>query len=465
MIRLEPAQREVCRAPHSEPQRHFLAEFLERFRRKITQYRAAGANGVPRCPKLFWELLVHMSANTSALRLEVTHNPYAMKDRLRADGVVATLLRAIEASGLQIQKALIAMRPPVVVLPFTFSDNVPYDSRALMPVLSMAMSENGTGLAVPEWTFAHWSEINAAELRVQDSSWRHTSQALVELAAEYGEPSQRRATILWRGSRSNQPAWSKTMPFEQRFRRYVALDAVERLERDGSLSQLSLSADATCRTQECLQRSRARNHSEYMSWPEMCRSRYMLHLAGFGFSYALRYRMACGSLVLRPKALEPVGRWLEPVGREWWEAVSPLRPGVEYVELDGNLSQLLPELKRLEADRGLARSMQEKAMAYVRDSISDDAVLCYWRQLLEQYAGLFAQYRATCAGSNEDERNVTAQVGLQEVGYVSNPKREWLPSCFPLGANPCFRSRKSGDQGAFNVTVRQVPNVYELRVL
>ena len=67
--------------------------------------------------------------------------------------------------------------------------------------------------------------------------------------------------------------------------------------------------------------------------------------------------------------------------------------------------------------------------------------------------------------SNEDERNVTAQVGLQEVGYVSNPKREWLPFCFPLGANPCFRSRKSGDQGAFNVTVRQVPIVYELRVL
>ena len=393
------------------------------------------------------------------------------------------MLRALSASSHQIHAQLAALGGPPLQLPFTFSDLVPFWKDAL-PTLSMAMSAHGTGLAVPDWNFVHNSELNASELGMADASWGSAAAALRQLAERHGPPGARPGTIVWRGAKTNEPWHVVQLPDVQRHRRTVALQQMERFDAAGELDKLNLSANVTCPATSRLRHCNSRRSSARLSWTEMCRSRYMLHLAGFGFSYALRYRLACGAIVIRPSALESVAQSLESP-MEWWEAVRPLRAGVQLVELDANMTHLIEELTQLEAaGREGARRMQAAALAYVREVLSDDAVLCYWRQLLLKYADIQAAWHKKCQ-PRAATSGAAPPSGLGPFGkifapgdareqaehVVENPQHELLGGCYPGKSNPCFRRQpvpRPGTTRPLNVTPiasgQIVPLVYRVKL-
>ena len=447
----------VCYEPHASAQHNFLTRQLQTYHLRIAQIhkRSRPSKWIHlECrPPTSWALLASISASPSALRLHVTYSLWSLKDRHRADGVVATLLHALTRSAAEVHARVMLMDPPQVELYLTLSDSVPSVDGALLPHLSMAMSDHGSGLAVPDWTFAHNNELNA--------SWTSALTTLGNLSRSLGPPSRRAAKIMWRGSPHNQPFLQAALPYEQRYRRRLALEAVERLERLGTLAALNLSADVTCwRPESC-----APTAGRKLSWARMCESRYMLHLDGFGYSNSLRNRLACGSIVLRPRSLEAVGRVHEQA-REWWEAVKPLTDGVEYIPLEANMTNLEGTLYRLEGSPGRARRVQKAALAYVRDYLSADAIVCYWRSLILAYSDLFDKWRVTCQ-RHVERRGSHANAGgsaAPDLGYVSNPRHERLkPHCYPGGANPCFRQRQH-QNGAFNVTARIVPLAYKIEL-
>lgn len=436
--------------------------------RRLTPYMLAlaraGANVSQRlrdrlCKPVGHELRVTLSAhNRSSLRLTAVYNAAGLKRRDRADGVLAVLLRALESGGAALLHPHVrALRPPRMELFFTFGDFPPSSGAAGLPaglpVLSMATSEHASGLAVPDWTFARNHEMNASAMGLLgalgrglgehglDTSWEAVSAPL--LRAARAPPAEREPKLLWRGSPGNQPTFHTGLPLEQRTRRSVALAAARRASP--ALARLGVAVDVASATPDETRRR--------LSWAEMCRARYQLHLDGFGYSFALRYRLACGSIVLRPRAVGAVARGLNEPHFEWWEAAWPMRPGVEYVPLHANLSDLELEVRRLERSPHEALRVWRAAAAYTQRALPPEAASCFWRHFLIAYTGLHAAWQRTCAG---------AQPAARAVSWLeANPSHERRAHCFPRGYDPCYASAAELPPHAANVTAVVEPLRYD----
>lgn len=107
-----------------------------------------------------------------------------------------------------------------------------------------------------------------------------------------------------------------------------------------------------------------------------CRYRYLALLNGNSYTSRLKYQLLCGSCVFAS-----VPAWVE-----WWTHL--FVPGEDYVDVREDWSngpRRLAEI-RASADGGwaIAERSRQKALAL----LSDDAVDCYWRRLIEKTAAV-----------------------------------------------------------------------------
>ena len=443
-----------------------LQERLARNRRMLDAHIAT--NNTQSCTmRGDLEVSIAVRSPGGGLRVSLTYLVGGLKPsgRYRADGFARVLLDAIKPHVTELRRIIMRAEPPELTLFFFTSDFTGDGLKFPLPGLFFSSSASSRHLAVPDFTLAHFP--HALTLLRRSAQNGTDAQPLVTfdevsrtLLSREVSSASRGSVVAWRGTLNAAPTRDKRLPPEQRQRRRFALDTFQSLRTQ--LRQLGLRADVS---------------GKPLSMQEMCDAKYQLHVDGTSASNSLKCRLACGNVVLRVKALNSVGRFVEPQ-LEYWELLQPPEAGVEWVELEGNLTNAVPELTRLQREPGLADAIGRKGREYVRRVLSPEAVSCFWLQLLREYATIYAQWRGLCRGLPEVWRR-SARTAVAE-----NTERAFLAQCYPWAAGrngtpawshgPCFRSWNDAESRHFsgasdawsdgreNMSAMVVPVVYDL---
>ena len=124
--------------------------------------------------------------------------------------------------------------------------------------------------------------------------------------------------------------------------------------------------------------------ANFLNLSSQCASRYLLHLDGNAYSAGLKYKLACGSLVLKVHSGFDEFYYPGLVPNEHFVPVKAV-PN-KHVE-----RRMVPELLRLleeaESPAGAARARRIAAAGqrFVREQLSEQGISCYWYVLLRHY--------------------------------------------------------------------------------
>ena len=345
--------------------------------------------------------------------------------------------QAVRANTAALLPSLRLLSPPLLTLNFHLGDVTGDGLEKLLPGLWFSSSSSSHELAVPDYTFASYPA--AAPLLGASSGTLAPWDEVLEAASSFMGGRARDEAVVWRGDADRQPIFQRRLPLEQQKRREKALRKFSRLHEP--LARIGLRQDV--------------RKAPPLSWEDMCRARFALHVDGSGASNALKYRLACGNVVLRVRGLNQLGRFVEPQ-LEWWELLEPPKSGTEWIEIVANLSTVLSHLQALQATPSRAAAIGQAAARYARRVLSPAVVRCYWLTLLQEYARLFGAWRRTCGprGQLPGEANATRS------GLVAGRAGERVPGCFALGSDPCYRSWVRGAWPE-DVRIAVAPVVFE----
>ena len=242
----------------------------------------------------------------------------------------------------------------------------------------MCSSANAYDVAVPDFTFHHYPgklhHVGA------NTSWARLAPVIAARARKLPWRT-RRPVLFWRGCVRGSRIRSRLVPLLQRLGREdvgVPIDA-----RDSGY----------------FGRSR-----DYVPVDRQCDARFLLHLDGNAYSASLKYKLACGSVVV------VVGSPFH----EWWYA--GLREGVHYVRVDGpNVwrddaaiaaewsDKTLPALSAVVANLSATADGRRRARRIGANgqrlalSLDADAIACYWTAVLGKYIALLASLQEAAA--------------------------------------------------------------------
>ena len=139
---------------------------------------------------------------------------------------------------------------------------------------------------------------------------------------------------------------------------------------------------------------RAMTEGGWVTLQEHPRWRYLLDMPGTGWSGRLKLLAHCGRTLLLP----PRSHW------DW--ASSKLLPGVHYVSIKDDLSDLVHSIDQLEANRSHAQSMAEMVQQLARDEMTRSAALAHAAQLIvSRLAALAGESLSSSAGSAAAKRS------------------------------------------------------------
>jgi hypothetical protein len=323
------------------------------------------------------------------------------RHRHKANGMLELLLQALREQlrrGNGLHQRVASLPNGTMVLFYQISD-FPYFEAGLLPVVEMCTAhESSGGVPTPDFTF--WSYPSVKSKTLDRTEWPVVLKRLGQLHASLG--ANRTSMLTWRGDTMMEPGLAaRTLPREHQFRRSIALRHVASL--GAALAAAGVEADVGHYGSLHLRPSMRGLERARASWPDMCRSRYMLHLDGYSYSASLKYRLACGAVVLRVQGAVGVGRRsLPPI--EWFEAATPLRPDIEYVSILPNLSNLVTEVQRLQRDPLRAQRLSDAAARYAATAIAPAAVSSYLEAFLAAYATLFGRWVLRCGSGRAAPR-------------------------------------------------------------
>ena len=117
--------------------------------------------------------------------------------------------------------------------------------------------------------------------------------------------------------------------------------------------------------------------STFTPMTAQCRAKYLLHVDGNAYSASLKYKLACGSLVIALRS------WYH----EWF--YPGLEEGKHYVVVD-SWAQFNATLRRFRGDAGdaQARRIAAQGMKFARQQLVPSARNCYWYHALRHYLRL-----------------------------------------------------------------------------
>ncbi|GAX76445.1 hypothetical protein CEUSTIGMA_g3890.t1 [Chlamydomonas eustigma] len=129
------------------------------------------------------------------------------------------------------------------------------------------------------------------------------------------------------------------------------------------------------------------NQKDFVWLDRQCTYRYLLHTAGFSYSAGLKYKLACGSVVLL----------FESKYQEFYYPA--LKPGEHYesfpeADADTLHKNVFPQIKarlhKLEAEHHDNRpDMAQAARDFARSQLTQEALSCYWLKALIVYSKIF----------------------------------------------------------------------------
>ena len=144
--------------------------------------------------------------------------------------------------------------------------------------------------------------------------------------------------------------------------------------------------------------SSANRRKNFVALEEQCHSKYLLHLSGNGYSAGLKYKLACGSLVLFVR--DPSEEFFYPGLIEGEHFVALPYPNLwiadaaqQQLELDRILvSALNMTLTRFQGAAG-EREAERIALAgqrFALEQLRSSALECYWYAVLRHYELIFS---------------------------------------------------------------------------
>lgn len=122
---------------------------------------------------------------------------------------------------------------------------------------------------------------------------------------------------------------------------------------------------------------------------DQCTHKVAIHTAGFSYSAALKYKLACGALVLK----------FESIFKEFYEPglvdgvhVISLPAGERGVDVEDFISNSAPKIREAvekAISDELMPAIAAAGKAFAMEQLSTDALSCYWYQALLRYGQLY----------------------------------------------------------------------------
>ena len=332
-----------------------------------------------------WDLNVTLivAAGDIAVNASYSGQALASAHRHKADGVVELIERATRHHNRMLLGELLQLPNQRSSLFISINDFQSDDHGAHLPLLERCTTASSTaGVPIPDSTFARNHEARSSG---DEGRWANVLSSLLRVAASRNT-TRRLAKLTWRGEPRNQPTFLSELPIEHRRRRGHALRHV--LQQRAQLAEAGIAVD--------VQGTPSTTHERHLSWPQQCISRYLLHLDGFSYSASLKYKLACGAVVLRVEGgnlLHRGGQQFEPP-LEWFEAVHPLTSAT--IPVPANFSGWVEHLLRVHQDEERREALSTAAAEYARTHLSTDAVACYLASVLRAYLRLYGQWVRVC---------------------------------------------------------------------
>jgi len=119
------------------------------------------------------------------------------------------------------------------------------------------------------------------------------------------------------------------------------------------------------------------DNMQYVSLPDHCQYKYLVHTDGNSYSARLKYLMGCGSIVLYQEQDFP----------EFWSHL--LEDGVNMIRVKRDYSDLVKKMEDLQhMDAIQLEKIGKNAAKLFDEQLSLDAIHCYWATALKRYATL-----------------------------------------------------------------------------
>ena len=344
----------------------------------------------------------------------------------KATGMHALLRAALHEFSPEFHRILV--RGPIHLF-FHFND-FPTMTKAVelrLPMFAMAATEGTTEVPVPDFTFHGYSKVSGVPGSDQwATGWVHLAKVLQQAAREVPW-SQRVDSLFWRGTVRGSRTRASIVPS---------------LELRGSELPVPLDVKevTSSRTNDSAHPVR---HNNYIALPEQCRNRYLLHLDGNAYSASLKYKLACGSLVLVVRSpyeeffyrgLVAGVHYVAVDAPDLWNANATKRAA----SLDEFVARLGATLRRYRSAAGArrARAIAAQGQRFVLEQLTPGALSCYWYLALVHYARLYFGDDELppdgCIEPDSCEPQATSNVEADgdaegDGGTISNfLRRQWL---------------------------------------
>ena len=132
------------------------------------------------------------------------------------------------------------------------------------------------------------------------------------------------------------------------------------------------------------------NEEKFVYLHEQCVNKVLIHTAGFSYSAGLKYKLACGSLVIKFKS--KFEEFFEPGLEDGVHAVM-VDASHEGVDEGTFFNVSAPRIKKavrktINKHSSIAKGGQD----FIRRNLTDEALNCYWYGALLRYGDLYAKY-------------------------------------------------------------------------
>ncbi|KAL6774600.1 hypothetical protein ACKKBG_A25610 [Auxenochlorella protothecoides x Auxenochlorella symbiontica] len=363
-----------------------LNKFFEKARSSARESNLTASEGLQALHKIRWgkyppghdEVSLLYNASTARVEMEIvkTFKPNAAHKR---PCILDVLRDAVQRHNAALH-ALLGGRELRLVIE---TEDFPMTSQGKrLPAFAMCWEQHSIDIPIPDFTFKCYPEA-----KYTNTTWAAMA-ALIDHRSQMVGWDRRTNAIFQRSNWGVGP-------------RRSLLPALVQLRKEGR-DEAELGARLDVEDTEFVASNAAR-----FEWVDTwCNSKYMLHTAGFSYSAALKYRLACGALVFK-------------VPSKWVEFYEPgLEAGVHYVELppyehEGGdakryVQEAAPLIKQAVVDTLGGTKVPEIAangQAWALHNLSEEGLSCYWYAAIKRYAEIYFDPR----GEEAEKAEVAAQ--------------------------------------------------------
>lgn len=235
--------------------------------------------------------------------------------------------------------------------------------KSKLPAFSLSTDSKHTDIPVPDFTFGCYPSTH-----YNDSSWESIKGKLFR-ASDALEWSKRRDVIFHRSNWGVGP-------------RQGLMPMLEKMHEEGKDAKL-LGAELDIGDTGFLTRSQ----EAFVSLEEQCQFKSQIHTAGFSYSAGLKYKLACGSLVIQFSS--DYKEFFEPAIKDG-EHVVLVEAKSKGVDEEQFYKTSAPKIKAaVKKNRRSQSQVALQGQEFVKNNLTEEALSCYWYGVLLRYGELY----------------------------------------------------------------------------